>query len=183
MNSDSIILLGAGGHAKVVLEVIRQMGGKVDAVYDDAPTLPGTTLHGVPVVGTIAGLPVDFTGRGVIAIGSNRVRQQIAARFPRMTWATCVHPQAVVADGVQIGPGSVVFAGSIVQPGAVIGAHVIINTGATVDHDCRVGDFAHLGQPRSKHGNVAFRRPTPTSGPKCKLLIENTIAFAKAKRM
>ena len=155
-NSDSIILFGAGGHAKVVLEVIRQMGAAVSALYDDDPNLQGKSWHGIPVVGTIAGLPTDFAGHGVVGIGSNPIRQRVVQRFPLMTWATCIHPQAVVAAGVRPGVGSVVFAGAVIQPDAVIGAHVIINTGTTVDHDCRVGDFAHLAPGSHLGGTVTI---------------------------
>jgi carbonic anhydrase/acetyltransferase-like protein (isoleucine patch superfamily) len=62
-----------------------------------------------------------------------------------LRWLTLVHPAAHVASETKLGAGTVVFAGAIIQPGSVLGEHVIVNTGATVDHDCRVEDFAHVG--------------------------------------
>ena len=141
-----VAVIGAGGHAKVVVATLRMAGIEVVAVNDDATALRGRELGGVPVRGPVAAAEVS-TGALVIAVGDNRTRRRLAealGRAPGRRWANAVHPAAIVDPSVAIGPGAVVFAGAVVQTDARLGAHAIVNTGATVDHDCRVGDFAHV---------------------------------------
>jgi len=162
--SNSVVVVGASGHGRVVLAALAAAGVEVPVVLDDDPELHGTHLAGVPVDGPVdealAGLPRPNGGRrrAVLAVGANRARQRLAERLedavPDLTWATVVHPSAVIDPDARIGPGAVVMAGAVVQPGAVIGAHAIVNTAASIDHDCRVGDFAHLAPGVHLAGDV-----------------------------
>jgi UDP-perosamine 4-acetyltransferase len=136
-----VIVIGGGGHAKVVIATLQAMGRAVTGVYDDDQRKWGTELLGVPVRGALAGAPV---GEAVIAIGDNRVRKELVARVAGMTWITAVHPTAFVHPSVTIGPGTVVFARATLQPECRVGAHAIVNTAACLDHDCVVGDFVHV---------------------------------------
>lgn len=149
----SILVVGAGGHAKVVLATLQAMGETVEGCLDDDPAALGRGVLGVPVVGPVARLR-EHRGTAVLGIGSNAVRARLAAAYPAVRWTPAVHPTAFVHDSAQIGPGSVVFAGAVLQPGATVGAHAIVNTGATVDHDSRVGDFAHLAPGVHLSGGV-----------------------------
>src|SRR5581483_3713754 len=145
---DAVAVLGAGGHAKVVIATLQAAGFTVGAVFDDDRSKQGSRLLGVEVQGTLD----DFAGSGyrraVLAIGDNATRMRLAERLgdrlPEIEWIVAVHPQACLHESVKLGEGAVVFAGAIIQPDTMIGAHTIINTGATVDHDCRIGDFAHI---------------------------------------
>jgi len=138
-----IFIIGAGGHAKVVLSVAQACGFKVTALLDDAPAKHGTQVLGVPVTSDLTSLPDH--AQAIAGIGLNATRHAVVARLPDSTnWLTLIHPSAWVGPEVEIGAGSVIMAGSIVQPGTKIGAHSIINTGAIVDHDCTIGDFAHV---------------------------------------
>lgn len=140
-----LYVIGAGGHAKVVVSTLQAAGVEVDALLDDDPLKAGVQIAGVPVLHGLNGLEkLAFRVRGVIAIGDNRLRRQLAGRFPQVDWQTAVHPHAYVYPSVQIGVGTVVFAGAVIQPDAIIGKHCIINTGATVDHDCHIGDDCHI---------------------------------------
>lgn len=141
---DRVAVLGAGGHAKVVISTLQAAGYKVDAVYDDDSAKWGQSLLGVPVHGPLAELDNEASCRAVIAIGANKIRQELAQRFAALEWVTVVHPRAYVHPSASLGPGTVIFAGAVVQPDVRVGSHVIVNTGATVDHDCRLGDFVHL---------------------------------------
>lgn len=135
-------VLGAGGHAKVVVATLLEAGWRVKGLLDDDPQKRNTTVLGVPVLG-----PIRNAGRrgwAVLAIGDNLKRKQLTGSLRGWRWLTAVHPQAWVPDSVELGPGTVVFAGAVVQPEARLGAHVIVNTGATVDHDCCLGDYVHL---------------------------------------
>ena len=140
-----VFVLGAGGHAKVVLSTLMELGVKVAGIYDDAPTKLGTEVLGVPVLGAIRDLRDTKGAVWAIGVGDNVLRHQIAARFPSAEWLTVIHPRAYVHNSASLGPGTMVVAGAIIQPGARIGRHCIINTEATVDHDCVVADFCHVG--------------------------------------
>jgi sugar O-acyltransferase (sialic acid O-acetyltransferase NeuD family) len=145
---EKLWIIGAGGHAKVVIDAARASGCfEPVGVLDDDPARRETTVLGVRVRGAIRPDAAGRFGieRAVIAIGSNRIRAEIAARLEGcFSWATIVHPAAVLGTGVEVGLGSVVFAGAILQPDTTIGRHVIINTACSIDHDGSVGDFAHV---------------------------------------
>lgn len=148
------VVLGASGHAKVVIATLRVSGWVVMGVYDDDPTLLGEVILGVSVIGPIQRWAAGTGERGVIAIGSNRARGAVAARLKGGRFATAVHPMAWVAPTARLGEGTVVFAGAIIQPDTVIGRHVIVNTGASIDHDCVIGDFVHIAPGARMAGGV-----------------------------
>ncbi|OZC03408.1 NeuD/PglB/VioB family sugar acetyltransferase [Rubricoccus marinus] len=149
----SVLVVGAGGHAKVVIATLRASGAEIAGMLDDAPE--ASPVLGVPVVGRTEVLS-SHAGQAVIAIGSNRVRQRIAGEYPSVAWATVVHPAAVVHESVALGPGTVVFAGAVLQPDTVVGRHAIINTSATVDHDGDIGDFVHVAPGCNLSGGVTL---------------------------
>lgn len=144
-------VIGAGGHAKVVIATLLDLGVEVTAVWDDAPSAPACL--GVPVRGKVA--EADPAIPAILAIGDNRARARLAGALA-LPWHVAVHPTAYVHATASLGPGTVVFAGAIVQPGAVIGAHAIINTAASIDHDCRLGDFVHVAPGVHLSGAVAL---------------------------
>ena len=143
MNNE-LLILGAGGHAKVVIEAARLCGLNPCAVYDDDASLLGKLILGVPVKGKIIDLPDDRSGSAFIAIGNTKIRRLIAQRLSKLNWPVLVHPAAYVSPSARIGKGSIVCAGAVVQPDVEIGEHVIINIGANIDHDCVIGDFVHI---------------------------------------
>ncbi len=149
-----LYVFGAGGHARVVIATLEAAGWTVIGLFDDDPARAGSRVDGVETLGAIeAFLPLDAPL--VLAIGHNATRARVAARLDgRVQWARAIHPRADVHRTVDVGPGTVVFAGAIVQPGCRLGAHVIVNTAATADHECVVGDFAHLGPGVHLPGNV-----------------------------
>jgi sugar O-acyltransferase (sialic acid O-acetyltransferase NeuD family) len=139
-----LVILGAGGHAKVVVETAILCGFEPVAVYDDDKNLKGSSILQVPVKGLISDLPEDFSDLAFIAIGSNKIRQKLCNKFFNAKWPTLTHPSAVVSKEASIASGSIICAGAIIQPAANIGRQVIINTGANIDHDCQIGDFVHI---------------------------------------
>lgn len=147
-----VVVLGAGGHAKVVVSLLRSCGYEVAGLYDDRSEVWGTRVLGAEVVGAI-GLLKEHRGPGVIAIGNGRVRKALANALP-LEWLTVVHPTAWVDPAVSMGAGTVICAGAVIQPDVRIGAHTIINTGATVDHDCVLGDFVHIAPGAHLTGNI-----------------------------
>lgn len=144
-------VLGSGGHAKVAIATARAAGWNVAALYDDREDRRGQRLLGVPIAGGTDDLPLDAPA--IIAIGDNRVRQRLATELGA-TWATVIHPTALVHESVAIAAGTVIFAGAILQPDTTIGPHAIVNTGARIDHDCRIEAFAHIAPGVSLCGGV-----------------------------
>ncbi len=142
---DGVFVIGAGGHAKVVISTLRAQGTAILGVWDDDASKKGSRVMGVPVLGSVREAR-GYAGKGrfILAIGDNRRRRELAENMKDFEWAVAVHPTAYVHSSVQLGPGSVVFAGAVVQPETMIGRHCIINTAATVDHDCEIGDYSHL---------------------------------------
>ena len=145
-----LVLFGASGHAKVVIDIVEKGGGyRVVHLVDDSPKLKGKTFFGYQVKGTTQEF-IDAAkakhAQVLVSIGNNAVRVRIAQRLrdAGFALATLVHPQASVGRGAKIGAGTVVMAGAVVNSDAAIGENVIINTGASVDHDCVVGDGAHI---------------------------------------
>lgn len=137
-----LYIIGAGGHAKVVIQTARAMGFRPVAIYDDNEQLQGNRVCDVPVQGKIRDLSKSDMP-AVVAIGNNRIRKEIADSL-KLDWQTLIHPNAVVDPAVTLGRGTVVFAGAVVQVDTQIGCHAIINTSVSVDHDCVIGDFAHI---------------------------------------
>lgn len=148
---DEVIVIGGGGHAKVVVATLFEAGYRVCCIYDDARERWGRSIMGVPVVGAID--EISGYRRAVIAIGDNVGRRSIAERLD-LDWLTVVHPRAYVDSSVSLGCGTVVLAGAVVQPDVRVGSHVIVNTGATVDHDSEVGDYVHIGPGAHLAGSV-----------------------------
>lgn len=143
MSSRHAVVLGSGGHAKVVIATLQAAGWQVVGAFDDAPERRGGAVLGAPVLGPLeAALGAEADG-AVLAIGDNRARRAIAGRL-ELPWISVAHPDAVVHPSVVLGAGTVVFAGAVVQPDTAVGRHTIINTGASIDHDCRLGDFVHV---------------------------------------
>ncbi len=136
-------IIGAGGHTKVIVSVIRALGHQVVAIFDDSVEKHGTQLAGIPVMAHGNDLHPACRYPTVVGIGDNRIRERISQRF-NLDWATIIHPTAIVDASVKIGRGSVVMAGAIIQAGTQIGEHCVVNTGATVDHDCHIDDFCHV---------------------------------------
>lgn len=159
MRTDGVIVIGAGGHGKVVVATLQSAGVRVVEIWDDDRRRWGGTVLGVRIHGPVENRAARAEGNAaVIAIGDNRVRRRLASRleplWTRVVWTSVVHPSAIVHPSASVGAGTVVFAGAVIQPDVVIGRHAILNTGATVDHDCRLGDFVHLAPGTRLAGDV-----------------------------
>jgi len=155
-----MVVFGAGGHAKVVLDVLECLGSyAVVGLLDASVEFHGTTRWGYKVLGgrdQFAALQKRGIKCLIVALGDNRQRQMVFEDAVKagLEPITVIHPSAQVGSGVKIGPGTLLVAGTVVNIDAVIGENVIINTGATVDHDCSIGSHAHLSPGVHLAGNV-----------------------------
>lgn len=160
MNSP-VVIIGAGGHARVLAEGLVAAGHRLLGYCDPALPPGGTGPFGVPVLGGDEVLDGLNSQDVAIAIGIglthvSRIRRRlfdtIAARGFR--FATLIHPAAIVAPDVTVGPGAQIMAGAVVQTGSSVGANAIINTRAAVDHDCVIADHAHIAPGVTLCGGV-----------------------------
>lgn len=153
-----IVVYGAGGHAKVVLDILRLNSLEVVAVLDDEPTKTGLHFGGCPISRASAALAGLMQQKipAVVAIGDNTLRAQAAQRILNAGGHlhTVVHPAAVIGSDVTLGAGTVVMAGVVINAGAAIGANVILNTACSVDHDCSLGDHTHISPGAHLGGQV-----------------------------
>lgn len=148
---NKVVGVGAGGHAKVVLDIVRLMGVyQVIGLLD--PYCVGSIVGNVPVLGDDELLPhlraegVEFAFIGVGAVGDNTRRIKLFEKVQSagFTVINAIHPAAVFAQGIQLGQGVTMMAGSIMNSDIQIGDNVIINTGAIVEHDCIIAAHAHI---------------------------------------
>lgn len=163
----AVIILGCGGHAKVLIEALRCMQVPVAGIVDVNPALKGSAFCGVTVLGSDDDL-LEYPPETVLlvnGVGSVRQPQRRSALFEELRrkgyrFQTVVHPSAVVASDARLGEGAQIMAGVVVQPGVSVGENVILNTRASVDHDCVIGDHAHIAPGVTLSGAVSVGRGT-----------------------
>lgn len=156
----NVIIIGDGGHSKVIQEIIFAGGEyRVIAVLDDKYTNPfqfAGMIHG-PVGFIFKLLHLQQNVKVVLGIGSNEVRKKLAKHFNLFPerYATVIHPTAVVSPSAKIGQGTVIMPQAVVNARAEIGMHCIINTASIVEHDNTLGDYTHLSPNATLAGNVS----------------------------
>lgn len=139
-----VIVIGAGGHGKVVADIVRRSGDTLLGFLDDNETLP-REITGIPVLGKVADYGRYPDAFFIVGIGNAAVREKIVRKLDGVHWYIAIHPSAVISVlDTQIGAGSVIMANAVINPSARIGEHCIINTASVVEHDSRVGEFSHI---------------------------------------
>ena len=163
MSMKPIVGIGAGGHAKMIIDVLRQTGEyDICGLVDAQTSLRGTTVLGIPVVGgdnELMRLYDEGIRHAFIAVASlsdTRSNKRIfdLVRSLGFEVINVVHPSAIIASTVHMGCGNRIFAGAIINPDTVLGSNVVINTGAIVEHDCRIGDHAQVAPGARLAGTV-----------------------------
>lgn len=132
----NVIIIGAGGHSKVIADIIRKNGDFVYGFLDDADR--------EGVIGKVSDCTNYKNMSFVIGIGNNEVRKKIAEQYPKLNYYTAIHPAAVIGENVNISEGTVIMANAVINPSSSVGKHCIINTGAIVEHDNVIADYVHL---------------------------------------
>ena len=154
----NVLVFGAGGHAKVVIDAAEKQGKfRIEALLDDNPGIKGKNVYGYTVIGGRSEVP-DSNIPCVIAIGDNRLRHELADFFRslgRSLSGPIAHPAVSLARGVVLGKGTVVFAGVAINADTNIGHNTVINTGASIDHDCVIGDSVHIAPGTTLCGGVS----------------------------
>lgn len=148
----SFVIIGAGGHAKVIIEIIEEMGERVTYIFDTNPLI--TILLGYKVTDQLI-----YDAPVIIAIGDNKIRKRIAGN-DLLEFGIAIHPKTSISTRSKILEGTVIMSGVSINSDAQIGKHCIINTNASIDHDCRLGDFIHISPNAALGGNVTVGEGT-----------------------
>jgi sugar O-acyltransferase (sialic acid O-acetyltransferase NeuD family) len=154
---NKVMIIGAGGHARVVADIVHCSGNEVIGFLDDqsADHFPGMSILGnISEVMKFQKPGISF----VIGIGMNDLRKRIASLLSdaHLKFYTAIHPSAVISKDAIIGIGTVIMANAVVNTGTLVGRHCIINTSATVDHDNTLGDYVHLSPGTHTSGTVSI---------------------------
>lgn len=157
--SKKVIVFGAGGHGKVVIDAILRQGLHEIAFLADADgKLHGSLVCGYEIRSEAEAFAAQERGlrRAIVAIGNNDVRRRLTQVIigKGFSLISVVHPAAVVAPSARIGAGTLVMPACVLNAEARIGDNAIINTGAVIEHDCDVGDHAHIGPHATLCGGV-----------------------------
>lgn len=152
----SLLILGAGGHARVVADAAMESGFEKVGLIDDSAQ--GDFSGPFPIVGRsgdLERLQPDWQA-AIVGIGDNRRRLELFERLRATGFLTpsVVHPRAAVSRHASLAGGVFVAAGAVINFGAKIGDAVIVNTGATVDHDCTLGAGVHISPGAHLGGNA-----------------------------
>jgi sugar O-acyltransferase (sialic acid O-acetyltransferase NeuD family) len=158
MQASQLVILGAGGHGRVVADAALAQGrwSAVLATDRDPQRCQGQLLPGVPAVplAQVQGMQCAVH----VAIGSPQSRESEVAAMSGRELATVIHPRATVSPHAAVGAGCFIAAQAVVAPGAELGVSVIVNHGAVVDHDVRVGDFTHVAPLAALGGGARIGR-------------------------
>lgn len=157
------IILGAGGHARMLIDCIQIVGDVLIAgILDPNPVLHGTNLFDIPILGNDSLLPeicssgVAYFVVGLGGAGNNRPRVRLFefALTNGLKPFTVRHPTAIVSSRVKIGSGCQLLPGCIINAGVELGINTIINSGAIVEHDCIISDHVHIATGARLAGTI-----------------------------
>lgn len=159
---DKLLIIGAGGHGKVVADIALKMDRwKEIAFLDDNEDIK--TSMGIEVIGKSADMYRYIKDYDIfVAIGTNEMRKIIQEKLEirGANIPVLIHPEAVIGREVEIGVGTVIMAGVVVNCCTTIGKGCIINTGATIDHDNLIEDYVHISPGVHTAGAVRIGKGT-----------------------
>lgn len=157
------VIIGAGGHARVVLDALMNSEAPPEIVgFIDLPGRVGAKVDGYEVIGTERDLPglIDtgvshaIVGLGSLGESKNRKRIYNLLKDLGFSITNALHRRSVISGNAWLGQGIAVMAGAIINTGAKIGNNSIVNTGAIIEHDCVIGDHAHIAPGATLSGGV-----------------------------
>lgn len=161
--TDVCVIIGGGGHAKVLIECLALRGGvRIEGILEKNKSQWGKNILDISVLGgdeLIDEMPlrgVRYFVLGIGGIGDNGRRQRLFhfGIHKGLEPMTIIHPTAIVSSWATVGSGCQILSGAIINPGAVLGRNVIINSGAIVEHDCIIGEHAHIATGAKLGGGV-----------------------------
>ncbi len=156
--SNRLVIIGAGGHGKVVADIALKNGYSDICFVDDNASCK---CMGFSIAGKCEELSSFDDGQTdfIIAIGNNYIREKISKAYD-VPWTTLIHPSAQIGENVQIGKGTVVMANAVINVCAQIGLHCIVNSGSVVEHDNILEDYVHICPKAALGGDVNIGKLT-----------------------
>jgi sugar O-acyltransferase (sialic acid O-acetyltransferase NeuD family) len=158
-----VLVIGAGGHARAVIALLRRLNREILACVDAAGSRGPDSMAGVPVLRGDDAVLVYEPNRvrlanGIGSIGAPTIRQAVFDRFKShgYVFATLIDPAACVFDDAELGEGCQVLAGAVIQTGARLAENTLVNTRAVVEHDCRIGRHCHIAPGAIISGGVTL---------------------------
>lgn len=163
-----VVVIGSGGHAKVIIDIILQRNkilddnlkiiGILDDKYNEDKKIEIFETSVIGKIEKILELPEDIYY--IIAIGNNSVRRKIAEKYSDKKFITLIHPKAIIGEKVNIEDGTVVMAGSIINSYTKIGKHCVLNTRSIIEHDNTIEDYVHISPNATLCGGVTVGEET-----------------------
>jgi sugar O-acyltransferase (sialic acid O-acetyltransferase NeuD family) len=152
MNQLPVIVIGAGGHAKALIDILHRLKRDIIGCTGLNKGLNGTEVLNEKVIGTDEDI-FSYASRevrlvnGLVTIGTCNRRKDIYELYTKAGYIfeTLVHPTALVSEEVGLAHGVLVMGHSSLMPGVHVAKNVLINTGARIDHDCNIGAHTHIG--------------------------------------
>lgn len=159
----NVVIIGAGGHAKVIADIIKKSGDTIVGFLDDNKKIGEHIILNYKVIGNLADrISISKSNPDyefIIAIGDNKKREEIS-HSPNLKFYTAIHPSAQIGLDVEIQEGTVIMANACINSSAKIGKHCIINTGAIIEHDNIIEDFVHISPNVALGGTVKIGKST-----------------------
>lgn len=161
----NIYIIGAGGHAKVVADIILKRKEMLNDNINLVGFLDDNSKESVlkfPIVGKIEminELKKNKNNYFIIAIGNNQIREKLSNIYD-CQYITLIHPSAIIGNNVTIGEGTVVMPGVVINSYTKIGKHCIINSSSTIEHDNETRDYVHISPNVVLGGNVKVGKNT-----------------------
>lgn len=157
-----LIIIGASGHGKVVADIAQKTKKYSEICFVDDNS-GAKECMGYEVIGTCQDIDKWIPGAEFfVAIGNSHIREKLISLLleKKASIATLVHPQACIAEHVEIGLGTVVMAGAVINPDTKIGRGVIVNTSSSIDHDSVIEDYSHVSVGAHLAGTVHVQQHT-----------------------
>jgi sugar O-acyltransferase (sialic acid O-acetyltransferase NeuD family) len=161
-----ILIIGAGGHSKVVVDIIiHQKMYEIIGFIDNNLQIDSAIL-GYKVLGKeedLLNLMDKFSiSSGIVAIGDNAIRSKVVERIKKVSkdfkFINCIHPNSNIAFDVEIGEGNVVMSGATINTSSKVGDHCILNTNSSIDHDNKISNFVSIAPNSVSGGNVTVNQ-------------------------
>lgn len=150
-----IIIIGTGGHSKVIINILEKTNKKIYGLLDDDVTKIGKNIYNYPILGTTQDIKKYCDNYNfIIAIGNNYIRKKIAENNKNLNFISAIDPSAIIAKNIAINEGTVIMPKAIINQDSIIGKHCIINSGSIIEHDNIINDYVHLSPGTNLGGTV-----------------------------